>query len=299
MRWSKNVWDLLPDTEDVIAWVRLLHQQLRLAEQTAPIDLQAWARQYLAHHLGKPPSRFHQWLCGRLATLHCEHGRRLAITAPRGAAKSTWASLIYPLHCALEGIEPYIVLASDTYTQACLLLEAIKHELEDNLALAAAYPGVCGAGPHWRQERIRLRNGVVLEALGTGGKIRGRRNCNQRPSLIIIDDPQNDGHISSALQRERSWSWLNRAVNNAGTTETNVLLLGTALHRDCLVLRAGRTPGWEAHTFKAICRWPERMDLWQAWEALFTDLEDPAYEAKARQFYEAHWAAMDQGAEVL
>jgi predicted phage terminase large subunit-like protein len=299
MKWSKSVWDLLHDPSDVIGWLKLFQQQLRLTEHTQPIDLEAWAGKHLAHHLGKPPSRFHRWLCGRLATLHRERGRRLAVVAPRGAAKSTWASLIYPLYCALEGIEPYVVLTSDTHTQACLLLEALKHELEDNLALAAAYPGVCGEGPHWRQERIRLKNGAVIEALGTGSKIRGRRNRNQRPSLIVVDDPQNDGHIVSALQRERSWSWLNRAVNNAGTPETNVLLLGTALHRDCMVLLASRTPGWEAYTFKAICSGPERMDLWQRWEQLYTDLENPEHEAQARRFYEAHRAAMDAGAEVL
>jgi hypothetical protein len=168
------------------------------------------------------------------------------------------------------------------------------------LSLAIAdYPDAWGQSRTWRQERLRLRNGVVIEALSTGNKIRGRRNRNERPSLVIVDDPQNDEHIVSRLQRERSWSWLNRAVNNAGTPTTNVLLLGTALHRDCMVLLASRTPGWEAHAFKAICQWPERMDLWQAWEQVFTDLQDPQPEAKARQFYEANRAAMDRGAEVL
>jgi hypothetical protein len=59
----------------------------------------------------------------------------------------------------------------------------------------------------------------------------------------VVDDPENDGHVTSALQRERSWSWFNRAVAIAGTPQTNVLVLGTALHRDCLVLRLTRTAG--------------------------------------------------------
>ena len=69
----------------------------------------------------------------------------------------------------------------------------------------------------------------------------------------------------------RSWSWFNRAVANAGTTATNVLVLGTALHRDCLVLRLSRTAGWQGHVFRAIERWPQRMDLWQEWQALYQD----------------------------
>jgi hypothetical protein len=54
-----------------------------------------------------------------------------------------------------------------------------------------------GLGNPWGQDRIRLANGVVIEALGTGGKIRGRRNRAQRPTLIVVDDPENDEHITS------------------------------------------------------------------------------------------------------
>jgi hypothetical protein len=104
--------------------------------------------------------------------------------------------------------------------------------------------------------------------------------------LIVVDDPENDGHVTSALQRERSWSWFNRAVANAGTPQTNVLVLGTALHRDCLVLRLTRTAGWQARTFRAIERWPDRTDLWRQWEQIFTAVDDAAREAKARAFYE-------------
>jgi hypothetical protein len=79
----------------------------------------------------------------------------------------------------------------------CLLLEVIKRELEDNPELACAYPGTVGLANPWGQDRIRLANGVVIEALGTGGKIRGRRNRAQRPTLLVVDDPENDKHITS------------------------------------------------------------------------------------------------------
>ena len=135
--------------------------------------------------------------------------------APKpGSAKSTWVSLAYPLWAAVHGYEPYILLLSDTQSQARLLLEAIKRELEDNPVLAATYPAAVGQGSPWGQDRIRLANGVAIEALGTGAKIRGRRNRADRPSLIVVDDPENDGHVTSTVQRERSWSWFNRAVAN-------------------------------------------------------------------------------------
>ena len=86
-------------------------------------------------------------------------------------------------------------------------------------------------------------------------------------AIVVFPDtapPQHSPAGDTALQRERSW--FNRAVANAGTPQTNVLVLGTALHRDCLVLRLTRTAGWQPRTFRAIERWPERTDLWGEWE---------------------------------
>jgi predicted phage terminase large subunit-like protein len=268
--------------------------------KTFPIlQLDAWARKYLQGYFTRPFSLFHVWLVEHLQDLHTRRATRLALVAPRGSAKSTWISLAYPLWAALNRYEPYILIISDTQGQARLLLEAIKRELEDNPALAQAYPAAVDKGSPWGQDRIRLANGVVIEALGTGAKIRGRRNRAERPSLIIVDDPENDEHVTSTLQRERSWSWFNRAVANAGTPQTNILVLGTALHRDCLVLHLTRTAGWQARIFKAIEKWPERMDLWAGWEETYVDVEDPEHEVKAQQYYKQNRQAMDQGAVLL
>jgi predicted phage terminase large subunit-like protein len=289
-------------------WNRLIRLEQRWAKQAPKAspaavptfaDLNDWARHYLADYFTLPNSRFHDWLANQLHALHTRRGTRQALVAPRGSAKSTWVSLIYPLWAAVHNQEPYILLISDSQGQARLLLEAIKRELEDNPLLAAAYPGAVGPGRPWGRDRLRLANGVVIEALGTGAKIRGRRNRADRPSLIIVDDPENDNHVTSALQRERSWSWFNRAVINAGTPQTNILVLGTALQRDCLVLRLSRTGGWQGQTFKAVCHWPLRMDLWQEWQALYQDYPDTTHDLKALTFYEKNHGLMQEGAEVL
>jgi len=282
-----------------------LERRLKVSPTQVSVDraafppLDDWARQYLPAYFTHPSSPLHAWLAGQLQELHARRGARLALVAPRGSAKSTWVSLAYPLWAALYRCEPYILLLSDSQAQARLHLEALKRELEDNPLLATAYPAAVGRGSPWGRDRIRLANGVVLEALGTGGKIRGRRNRADRPSLIVVDDPENDSHVTSACQRERSWSWFHRAVANAGTPQTNILVLGTALQRDCLVLRLLRTPGWQGQVFRAIEHWPLRMDLWQAWQALYQDHADPEREARALAFYQEHQTAMDAGAQLL
>ena len=51
--------------------------------------------------------------------------------------------------------------------------------------------------------------------------------------------------------------------------------------------------------FAAIERWPDRMDLWDAWEQIYIDLERPDAREAARAFYDAHRKAMHVGAVLL
>jgi predicted phage terminase large subunit-like protein len=264
--------------------------------------LATWAREYVPAYFPLPPSAFHVWLTTALDALHTRRAVKQNIVAPRGSAKSTLVSFAYPLWAAVNGYEPYILLLSDTNDQAHKYLESIKLELENNADLARDYPAACGQGPVWRQERLRLRNGVVLEALGTGAKVRGRKNRHERPSLVIGDDLQNNEHILSQLERGRTWEWLTREVLAAGTPETNYLTLGTALHPECIVMRLLNVPGWSSQVFRAIIDWPERMDLWAHWEALLRDpaeLDQERRAASAAAFLAAHREDMHRGGSVL
>ena len=278
-----------------------LHGQSRrqaAAREEHP-HLLAWAQRYLPAHFARKPSAMHDWLCRRLDLMNRRRGTKLNVLAPRGGAKSTIGTLAYPLRAALENTEPYIWIISDTKNQAAAHLENIRLELTDNPLLAERYPGAAGRGPVWRVGRIVLRNGAVIESFGAGQRIRGRRSRQNRPSLIICDDLQNDGHIVSSTQRERSRVWFHGTLMKAGDGRTNVLNLATALHREALALELIATPGWTSRTFKAIRQWPLQMSLWQQWEAIYTNLDIADYRDQARAFYQQNRMAMDEGAVVL
>lgn len=259
-----------------------------------------WGFEYVPHYLTKDPSDMHLWLSDQLGDFHEERGQRMAVLGPRGSAKSTWASFIYALFCAVEGIEPYIFIVSDTASQANLFIEAIQGELESNWALADAYPESVGIGPVWRQNTIQLNNGTTIEGLGTGSRIRGRRRRQERPTLIIGDDLENDDHAASAVMRERSNNWFNKALLKAGTPRTNVIVLGTALHRECIIMRLVKTvPGWKRKEFKAIEEWPTRMDLWAEWEEIYCDIDDADAPDKASKYYKKNKKKLHEGSKVL
>jgi predicted phage terminase large subunit-like protein len=270
-----------------------------LAARSAAPGLLSWGRTYLPKHFTQPASIMHRWLARKLDSIWQRRGARLNVLGPRGGAKSTIAALAYVLRAAIEGWEPYVWIVSDTRHQARAHLENLKAELVDNPRLAADYPDAVAKGPVWRSDAIVLRNGVAVEAFGTGQRMRGRRRRAHRPTLIVCDDLQNDGHMQSPLQRERSRTWFHGTLMKAGTPRTNFVSLATALHRDALAMELHRTPGWTSRIFKAIPRWPENVSLWQAWEEIYTDLTAPDYQDRARAFYQRHRPQMDAGAVVL
>jgi predicted phage terminase large subunit-like protein len=258
-----------------------------------------WSSRFLPQHFSKPPSKMHRWLAGQLDLLHTQRGTKLNVLAPRASAKSTIAALAFPLREVLTGREPYIWIISDTKSQAYTHLENIKNELIDNVALAEAYPDAIGKGTAWRSGGIRLRNGAIIEAFGTGQRLRGRKRNEHRPTLIICDDLQNDQHSVSASQREKSRNWFHGTLLKAGSDRTNVIHLATALHREAIAVELLHTPGWCSRTFQAIERFPKNMSLWKEWEAIYTNVSHANHIADADAFYATNREAMDEEAIVL
>ncbi len=107
-----------------------------------------------------------------LDRMTADRGSKLNVLGPRGGAKSTLATLAYPLREALLGREPYIWLISDTAHQAAAHLENIKLELLDNPIIVRA----------------------------------------NRPTLLVCDDLQNDRHMESSLQRNHARTWFHGAL---------------------------------------------------------------------------------------
>jgi hypothetical protein len=179
------------ELREILRWLRReIGPRHGPARREPPLELLSWGRQYLPEHFRRPPSAMHVWLAAQLDRTRTARGVKINVLGPRGSAKSTVATLAYPLRAALECAEPYIWIISDTRHQACAHLENIKAELTDNSRLAADYPARAGRGPVWRTGQIVLPGGAAIEAYGTGQRIRGRRHGASRPTLILCDDLQ-------------------------------------------------------------------------------------------------------------
>lgn len=260
-----------------------------------------WGQRFFPDYFSLPPGGHHRRLSRDLYKWSYDRRIRAAVEAPRDSAKSTFLTFLLPLWSICEGREDYIMILADTYRQAVKHLKGIQFELENNEELRAVYPHACGKGSEWNNEGILTRNGVRVEPLGTGQKIRGRRELSKRPSLIIIDDPEGDEANFSPLRRQATREWATKGVFKAGGPKTNVIIAGTVVHRECLVAHCASMPGWRCLKFRSIRVWPTRMDLWDAWEQILCDNTISTEEAdqKARDFFLANKAEMEKDAEVL
>jgi hypothetical protein len=261
-----------------------------------------WMRANVPHYLKVAPSAFHVDLYADLRDFHRTRGSRRNYRAPRGSAKSSIGTKGYALYCAVEGIEPFTLILSDAGPQAKEFLEDIRGELEENPRLAANYPDAVGKGPVWRADDIVLRNGCRIKTKGSSGKIRGAGKRADRPSLVIGDDLNGDDDAFSKTLRERKLNWFKKAIQNIGDPYTNMLDFGTPIHRDAVVcqLTDGEiSAGWETRSYRAIIRWPDRMDLWDTWMQLRLNLGDADRAVTSDAYFAANREAMLAGSQVL
>jgi predicted phage terminase large subunit-like protein len=283
------------------------------AGQRTRDGLEFFARTYFPHYVSLPNSLVHDALYERLpALLNAPRDQADALAAPRGEAKSTIAALIFPLWCVVHGWKKYPIIIMDAFDQAAIALEQIKAELESNPRLAADFPAVAGSGPTWREAVIVTRNGAKVEVFGSGKKIRGRKHGSHRPDLVILDDIENDENVRNPVQRDKLEAWIDKAVMKlGGSAKFDVLFIGTLPHHDSVLARKLKNPFWRHRSFRAVIQWPDRMDLWEAWEEvvrnddarLIADCEERGEpladtELPSWRVYQARRAEMDAGAVV-
>lgn len=260
-------------------------------------DFAFFCREYFPHYVKSAPSYMHEWLFERLPRMARERkGRKLALAAPRGEAKSTICTQLFVLWCVIFGHYWMIPLVMDTFEQAAEMLEAIKAELVANPRLLMDYPAVTGEGRVWQAGVIVTKNNRKIRAAGSGKRMRGMRHGPYRPDLVILDDIENDENVKSPEQRDKLQSWLTKAVLKLGAADDSmdVVYVGTVLHYDSVLARTLKNPLWERRTFKAVLEWPHRMDLWDKWEEILLNEGDDA----ANAFYLARQSEMDRGAVV-
>lgn len=169
--------------------------------------------------------------------LFCDPHPQVAIAAPRRHAKTTAITQTCTLAAVCFREREYVIIVSDTITQATQFIGDIKRELTDNEALRNLFKikelikdseddliCICTDGHMFR-----------ITAKGAEQKIRGIKWNNKRPDLIICDDLENDEIVLNKERRQKFARWFYASLVPCKSYRGIIRYVGTILHNDSLL----------------------------------------------------------------
>jgi predicted phage terminase large subunit-like protein len=204
--------------------------------------------------------------------LCCSHEKYVAIAAPRGHAKSTAITLGYGLATLLFRERKFMLLVSDTESQASLFLGLFKEELQNNQDLIDLF----GLKKNDKGQTEFLKDSetdIIVQcadghkfrviAKGAEQKLRGLIWNGSRPDIILCDDMENDELVMNKDRRKKMRDWFKGALLPSLSDRGVVRMVGTILHSDSLLESLMPNPS-DKHTHKTdLKEWTTRRMMWK------------------------------------
>ena len=221
----------------------------------------------------------------------------LMIQIPRGfgktaalAASILWATL-YKEH-------PFIVIISKTSTHARdSILGYIRAELESNDEIKAVFGNLKPERldrEKWTDMELQTVDGVSLYATGKGGQVRGIKRGNTRPTLIVVDDPEDSESVATPEQREKLRLWFFGDLSPCidPFKESRIFVVGTLTHEDSLLEYIIKDDEYNnvkmSCVYKGESIWPEHTTLEKLEKKKQTAIRQGQYASFLREYYSIH-----------
>lgn len=247
---------------------------------------------YLAHYLTYPTAQFHKDF---FAITENDSKRMSVIVAFRGSAKSTIMTVSYPIW-AITGYQQkkFILILSQTQSQARQHMMNLKQELESNERLRADFGAFEEDTDQWGLQSLVIpKYGARITVASSEQSVRGLRNRQFRPDLIICDDVEDLNSVKTKEGRDNTFAWFTGEIMPAGNPETTKLIvIGNLLHDDSLLMRLkerideksllGKFYWYPLLTEDKVITWPGRFPTIGHIEALKQSI--PSDEAWQREF---------------
>ena len=184
--------------------------------------------------------RFHH----ELWELCCSNNKFVAMAAPRSHAKTTAITISYGLATLLFRERQFVLIASDTESQACMFLGQIKQILQENSDLIDLF-GI-KRDENGQVKFIKDSESDVIVAFEDGAKfrivakgaeqkLRGLLWDGKRPDLIICDDLENDEIVMNRDRRDKFKRWFTGALLPCRSKNGIIRYVGTVLHLDSML----------------------------------------------------------------
>jgi predicted phage terminase large subunit-like protein len=191
-----------------------------------------------------------------IATCLLDHEiKKLVIVAPRGHAKSSLVACVGVLHHIFFDKGPKVILlVSKTEGHAARLLQTIKNALDYSMTLRYlfGYWGIHSA-KKWTTTEAILKDDTFIICKGMGQQVIGLKYNDQRPTLVVLDDPEDLENTKTDERMKGNLEWLlASAVPGRDARVGRVWVIGTPQHQRGLVNVLERMEGWKSLHYQAL-----------------------------------------------
>lgn len=169
----------------------------------------------------------------------CGNYPYVAIAAPRGHAKSTAITHAYAIANIVFRERSFVLIVSDTETQATFFLSDIKKELMENEDLRKMFGVKDLVKDAVSDFIVQFDDGHKARVLakGSGQSMRGVKWDGKRPDLVICDDLENDEIVLNKDRREKFRRWFSGTLLPCRSKTGIIRIIGTILHQDSMLER--------------------------------------------------------------
>jgi predicted phage terminase large subunit-like protein len=233
----------------------------------SPKLVEAFVDKYLHERFdgSVPTPEFHREMWGLVTS----PDRYVAAAAPRGHAKSTSITHAYTLTATLFRQRDFVLILSDTWSQAVEFLRDLKTELMNNEGIIKDFEVKRLSKDTEDDIIVVMRDNYTFRIVARGSeqKVRGLKWNNKRPNLVIGDDLEGDEQVESKLRRDKFFKWLMKAVLPCGSDDCLYRIVGTVMHFDSALERLLKDPTWVTRRYRAHkgfsdfseILWPEKF----------------------------------------
>ena len=228
-------------------------------------DVLTFGKTYMPHYFYEPWAPFH----AKMVAAAQIHEKPVCIGAMAGAGKSSLITILTALHAIVFKTDPFIVVGSLTEDLACQFTALIRMELDENERLRQDFGQLKGAWK-WEDKDFATKSGIRVKARGVGQPFRGLRWRQYRPTLVILDDIEDEDMIASSRRVQKALTWLLAVVlPRMEARGWRLIICGNVLSRSGVIGTLLFNPehaDWTrlifpAETAKGKPTWPERFPL--------------------------------------
>lgn len=241
-----------------------LHDEF-VSRERIRTNLVDWATDVLAP-AGMVPAAHHRLLLNHLDLIASGEIRRLMVLMPPGSAKSTYASIIFPIWWFMRHPGSSVIAASHTAALVEHFSRRIHALIEENRhKIGFQLRNGDRSASHWSTDA-----GGEYFAAGVRGAITGRR-----ADLAIIDDPvKSMAEADSERHRRHVWDWYTADLTTRLKPDARIVLVMTRWHEQDLggQLLARNNEDWHVLRLPALAEAadplgrPPGAPLWPEWE---------------------------------